>query len=215
MRIGEVIETSTVAFLAQSHELHQLPPLGSLVAVAGGEGERTIYAVVAFGETASIDAGRRPVRRGDERVYDQAIYHEHPELALILRTVFQARVVGFADGRRQYRYLPPMPPPLHYSVRSTEVNELREFTNDLLYLRILLTGEAEVSAEQLLAAHIRSVYATRREDRRWLEAASREVARLFKDDYDRLLTVLQSIDPAALPAGGNGLAHTERLSDPN
>jgi hypothetical protein len=201
-RLGEIIETSTVGFIAQSHALHTLPPLGRLVKVAtpAGDGADEIYAVVAYGETAGVDAGRRPVRRGSEQIYDAAIYHEHPELVHLLRTVFQARIVGYVEEDRPRRYLPPVPPPLHFSVRACTAAEVAAFTDDLLYLRILLTPDGLVSPEQLLAAHIRSSYVARGGDRAWLDAAGREVARLFKDEYDRLLTVLQSIDPDGSPA---------------
>ena len=199
-RIGEVIETSTVAFTAQSPALHCLPPLGSLVKVfmTEGVGAAEVYAVVAYGETAGIDAGRRPVRRGNDRIYDHDIYREHPELVHILRTIFRARIVGYVDDSGPHHYLPPTPPPLHFSVRACTAAEVSNFTDDLLYLRILLTAEGEVGLEQLLAAHIRSTFATRHDDQAWLEAAGREVARLFKDEYDRLLTVLRSIEPAPL-----------------
>jgi hypothetical protein len=200
VRIGEVIATSTVEFTAQSHDLHALPPLGSLVQVAAarGAGAAEIVAVVAYGETGGIDAGRRPVRRGSDEVFDDEIYREHPELRHVLRTTFRARVVGFVEGGRPRRYLPPMPPPLHFSVRACSPAAVRAFTDDLLYLRALLSADGPVSPEQLLAAHIRAAYLARGEDAPWLEAAGREVARLLKDDYDRLLTVLQSIDPAAI-----------------
>jgi len=199
-RVGEVIATSTVEFTAQSHDLHSLPPLGSLVGVAAGRGAGAaeILAVVAYGETAGIDAGRRPVRRGSDEIYDEAIYHEHPELRHVLRTTFRARVVGYVEASRPRRFLPPTPPPLHFSVRPCPPPLVVVFTDDLLYLRALLAGDSVVNAEQLIAAHIRAVYRVRGDDDAWLAAAGREVARLLKDDYDRLLTVLQSIDPATI-----------------
>lgn len=199
-RIGEVIATSTVEFTAQSHDLHRLPPLGSLVQVLAARGPEApeIVGVVAYAETAGIDAGRRPVRRGDDDIFDDEVYREHPELRHVLRTTFRARVVGFLDGGRPRRFLPPAPPPLHFSVRLCAPATIAAFTDDLLYLRALLAGDSVVSPEQLIAAHIRATYAARDFDAAWLAAAGREVARLLKDDYDRLLTVLQSIDPAAI-----------------
>jgi hypothetical protein len=201
-RLGEVIETSTVGFTAQGEDLFTLPPLGSLVRVALAEGPTApeAYAVVAFGETAGIDAGRRAVRRGSDEVHDHDIYREHPELAYILRTTFRAVTVGYSESGRLHRYLPPTPPPLHFSVRAVSPPAVVAFTDNLLYLRMLLMPDERISPEQLLAAHIRAVFAARGEDQRWLEAAGREVARLFKDDYDRLLTVLQSIEPTTEPS---------------
>ena len=200
MRIGEVIETSTVGFWAESATLHELPPLGSLVGVRTPGGD-TLYGVVAFGQTSGVDAGRRAVRRGGEGVFDAAIYDEHPELLRILRTTFRAITVGYAgaDGAPKH-HLPPWPPPLHYSVARCDPATVRAFTEAPRYFAILAGAEGEVAPEQLLAAHIRCVYDDRGADDAWLALAGRQVARLLKREYDRLLTVLEAIDPD----GGEG-----------
>ena len=208
MRIGEVIETSTVGFWAESTALHELPPLGALVAVGLPDGT-ILYGVVAFGQTAGLDAGRRAIRRGDEHTVDSAIYDRHPELRRILRTTFRAVTVGYssADGRPRH-HLPPCPPPLHYSVARPDHAALLAFTDVPRYLAILAGAEGEVAPEQLLAAHIRCVYTDRGSDAIWLAAAGRGVARLLKRDYDRLLTVLEAIDPGASDERGRPLGRT-------
>lgn len=194
-RIGEVIETSTVGFWAESDELHTLPPLGALVSVTLPDGE-TLYGVVAFGQTAGVDPGRRAVRRGNADVFDGAIYDQHPELQRILRTTFQVVTIGYvgADGRPRH-HLPPCPPPLHYSVQRCDRATVEAFTATPRYFPTLAASVGEVSPEQLLAAHIRCIYGDRGHDTVWLNAAGQQVARLLKRDYDRLLTVLEAIDP--------------------
>jgi hypothetical protein len=202
-RIGEIIETETAFFCAESFALHRPPALGRLVCVESESllpaGDLSVqsaltYAVVCYGTTASPDPGRRAVRRSTEDVYDGAIYREHPQLELTLRTEFTARLVGFAEGTSIRQYLPPQPPPLHYSVHDCSVAQVRAFTERLTYLRLLLAS-VEISPEQLLAAHIRQVYRARSEDERWLSRAAREVAGLLKSDYERLMTVLYGIEP--------------------
>jgi hypothetical protein len=74
------------------------------------------------------------------------------------------------------------------------VGEVRAFTDRLTYLRLLL-GTVEIAPEQLLAAHIRQVYGARGDDDDWLSLAARKVAGLFKNDYERLMTVLYGIEP--------------------
>jgi hypothetical protein len=199
MRIGEIIETSTVGFWAESSALHDLPPLGALVSV-GVPDIGVLYGVVAFGQTAGIDEGRKAVRRGTDDVFDGAIYDRHPELTRILRTTFRVVTIGYTgpDGRPRH-HLPPAPPPLHYSVSRCDRTMVVRFTDDPRYFSILSASEGEVAPEQLLAAHIRAVYADRGHDQGWLEGAGRQVARLLKRDYDRLLTVLEAIDPGQSP----------------
>ncbi len=193
-RIGEIVETNSLGLVAESFSLHQPPALGSLVRISVDD--RVLYAVVSFGATTGIDPGRRVVRRSTDEVFDEAIYHEHPQLERTLRTEFRALLVGFRDGDGPVRQvLPPQPPPLHYSVWQCTTEEVRAFTERRPYFRLLLNAGGELPADQLLAAHIRAVYAARGDDLGWLEAAAREVATLLRDDYDRLMSVLQGIEP--------------------
>ena len=194
-RIGEIVATSSNSLTAVSFTLHQPPALGSLVKVEVEEG-RTVYAVVSFGTTTGLDPGRRVVRRSTEEVYDAAIYAEHPQLEKTLRTEFQALLVGYAgpDGR-MHQHLPPQPPPLHYSVCTCDADEVARFSQRRVYFRLLLEAAGELPSEQLLAAHIRETYVARGEDEEWLDAAAREVAALLKGDYDRLMSLLQAIEP--------------------
>lgn len=194
MRIGEIIETGTTGFVAESLELNRPPALGSLVKVEVGDGS-CVYGVVSHGTTTGLDPGRRAVRRSTEHVYDEAIYDEHPELRHILRTEFSVLLVGCVEGGAIRQHLPAQPPPLHYSVHHCTEKEVRDFSERLYYLRLLLSAAGEVPSEQFLAAHVRQAYRQRGEDREWLERAAREIAALLKYDYERLMTVLFAIEP--------------------
>lgn len=194
MRIGEIIHTTSTGFTAESFQLLKPPPLGSLVKVRS-EGLREIFAVVSFGETGSIEPGRRAVRFSQENIYDESIYQEHPELTRTLRTEFAAVLVGEIDGQEILQGLPSQPPPLHYSVQDCTPEEVVRFTQNLYYLRLLWSAAGPVLPEHLLAAHLRQVFQERDDDREWLALAAREVAGLLKQNYDRLMTVLLGIEP--------------------
>jgi len=195
MRIGEIVETGSAGFVAESFALNRPPALGSLVKVEVDEDDR-IYGVVSYGTTTGLDPGRRAVRRSTEGVYDAAIYREHPQLAQVLRTEFTVALVGWSSHDTIWQHLPPQPPPLHYSVHDCGAQEVRAFSDRLRYLRLLLSVTGQLPPEQLLAAHLRQVYEVRGRDRSWLERAAQEVAGLLKQDIERLLVVLQGIDPA-------------------
>lgn len=194
MRIGEIIETNTLGFVAKSDELHEHPPLGSLVKVRDADGQDYAYAVVSFGQTASPEPGRRAVARGGDDIHDEAVYQAHPQLPHILQTEFHAALVGCVEGGRVRQHLPPQPPRLHYDVLACTPDEARAFSQRLPYFRLLLATSGELPGEQLLAAHIRATYRQRGDDATWLERAAREAATLLKGDYERLMTVLHSID---------------------
>ena len=59
-RIGEIVETETASFIAESFTLHRPPELGRLVRVET-DATTHIYGVVCYGTTASPDPGRRAI----------------------------------------------------------------------------------------------------------------------------------------------------------
>jgi len=217
-RIGEIIETMSTGFVAESFELNHPPALGSLVVVRlpgaglvsstrqGGEGAGIdLYAVVTYGQTAGIDPSRRAVRRSTDEVFDGAIYQHNPELERTLRTEFGAALVGFGRSGRVHQHLPSQLPPLHFSVQEPTSDEVVRFTERLQYLRLLATpylasgpvsSAGQVPPLQVLSANVRWVYEARGGDRVWLDGAAREIAMLLKSDYEALLTVLYAIEPA-------------------
>lgn len=199
-RIGEIIETTSTGFVAESFELNQPPPLGSVVIVHVSEEADTpsgtdLYAVVTNGQTVGLDPTRRAVRRSTDKVFDDAIYERNPELKHTLRTEFGAALVGFMRGDVVRQHLPSQPPPLHYSVHKASTEQIREFTSQLHYLRLLLVPYGDVAPPQVLAANVREVYQQRGADHSWLDIAAREVATLLKSDHQALLTVLYAIEP--------------------
>lgn len=201
MRIGEIIETMSTGFIAESFEINQPPPLGSFVMVhllaptAKASAGTDLYAVVTYGQTVGLDPSRRAVRRSTDVVFDQAIYREHPELSRTLHTEFVAALVGFCADGRMRQHLPPQPPPLHFSVHAAPTQDVQRFTDSLQYLRLLVMHSGQVSPLQVLAANVREVYRQRSDDRAWLDRAAREVATLLKNDHEALLTVLYAINP--------------------
>jgi hypothetical protein len=193
MRIGEIVESSSTHFVAESLDLRRPPELGRLVKVHLGE-DRDLCAVVCHGETGSLDPGRRAVRRSTDEVYDDRVYREHPQLEHVLRTEFTSLAVGLLDSQVVRQGLPSLLPPLHYSVHGCEKEETTRFTQDLYYFRLLLGVPVRIPTELVLAGHLRWVYRERGHDEGWLQQAAREVAKLLKQDYERLATVLCAIE---------------------
>lgn len=194
-RLGEVIETSTTGFLAESDQLHQLPDLGALVCVGGLDNSRAYYGVVSYGATGGLDASRKAVRRGGDQLADAAIYDRHPELELVLRTVFSVAIIGYRDGPGFRHTLPALPVPLHYSVHACDKPTTATFSSNPRYLAALLNYHGEIMPEQLVAAHLRWVDSRLDDSHRWLADATRRLARLMKRDYDRLATILEAVAP--------------------
>ena len=93
--------------------------------------------------------------------------------------------------------------PPRRGVHNAPSEQVQRFTDQLLYLRLLLIPHGEVPPAQVLAANIREMFRQRGDDRLWLDTAAQEIASLLKDDHQTLLTVLYAIDPdrALMPVG--------------
>jgi hypothetical protein len=190
-RIAEVIEASTTEFVAQCYELYQLPPLGSLVKTIHMPVE--LYGIVYNATTASIEPGRHPIARGKDEKDEAAIYQSNPQLSKLLRSEFTALVVGHRQGKNLYRYLPPAPARIHSFVYLCPTEEVREFSQSLTFLNILLGSNLPVSVEELVGALLRQMSQAYDDRRAFLLAAGKELAVMFSHDFNRLKAILGRI----------------------
>jgi hypothetical protein len=188
--IGEIVDTSVQDFTAQACELNHAPPFGSFVKVTVPE--RTVYGVVYAIHTGSLEPGGRPVLRGRDGMRDRAIFDQNPDLEQLLRTEFAALVVGFAEGGGLRTYLPPSPPPLHWSVVECEPAEVAALTTRLDYFRTILAASA-APVDALLAANVRLAGAAHLDESTFRLRAGRELATLLKHDYPRLTAILRAL----------------------
>jgi hypothetical protein len=186
-RVGEVIEASTTGFSAQCYELYQIPPLGSLV--KSGD-SAAIYGIVANAATTSLEPGRKPIARGQDEKDEAAIYRSSPQLAKLLRSQFEAVVVGHREGDRLYQRLSPHPARIHGFVYRCPDAEVAEFGQSFDFLSILLNARLPVPAEELVGAALRRMSRAHPDPRAFLVAAGKELAVLLSDDYARLKNIL-------------------------
>ncbi|MCU0495499.1 MAG: hypothetical protein MUD01_28240 [Chloroflexaceae bacterium] len=197
-RVAEIIESSTTSFTAGAYELLSAPPFGTLVRAQSRTAGMAVYGLVYEIRTGSKEPGGRAVVRGrtysGRDLYDAEIYHEHPDLAEVLQTEFSAITVGYVEDERVYQYLPPHPPPVHYSVYECDRLELARFGETCDFFRGVLFSSA-IPSDELLAATIRAIARARPDGRAYLVRAGRELASLLKDDYDRLSAILRRIRP--------------------
>jgi hypothetical protein len=187
-RVGEIIEASTTGFSAQCYELYQIPPLGSLV--KSGDSSATIYGIVSNAATTSLEPGRKPIARGQDEKDEAAIYRSSPQLAKLLRSQFEAAVVGYREGDKLYQRLPPHPARIHGFVYRCPDQEVAEFGQSFDFLSILLNARLTVPAEELVGAALRRMSRAHKDPRAFLVAAGKELAVLLSDDYARLKNIL-------------------------
>ena len=189
IKIAEVIEADTLTFSAQCYELHQAPPFGSLVRT--GDGSIQIYGVVCNAATTSIEPGRRPIARGKDEAEEEDIYRANPQLAKLLRTDFNALVVGHQEGDSLHHYLPPRPARIHHFVYLCDLDEVREFTQALDFLSLLVA--ASIPTEELIAACLRNASQAYPDRHSFLVKAGKELSLLLGGELSRLSTILKRI----------------------
>lgn len=199
--VAEVIETATTGFLAQCLDPEELgfptpPPFGSWVKATDEESGNTIFAVVTHTTTAPIDSAHRARALG---LTLAELREQQPQIFAMLRTEFQAAILGFAappggsPPGACYPYLPPHPPQIHQAVYLAGSPEICHFSTELDFIRLLLDVRCEAPTDALVAAVLRGVFQLRQADRPWLIAAGRKLSALLKDDYDRLRYILSQI----------------------
>ncbi len=188
--IGQVVAANIASFSAGS-ELHQTPPLGSLVEV---DGSLPIYAVVCDARTESIE-GRRPLAHLPVEADLESFLSANPHLRHLLHSTFDAAVVGHGPdevgGLRHY--LPPAPAPIFASVRLCSHEEMARFTQSLDFLKLLLSSST--NSDEAAAACLRLVSVTHADRHAFLVRAGKELARLLASEPDRLAAILRRIRP--------------------
>jgi hypothetical protein len=188
--VGEIIDTSVAQFAAQACTFGAAPPFGGFVKVLLPE--RAVYGLVYAIHSGSLEPGGRPVMRGRDGLRDGEIYRTNPDLEQVLRTEFAALIVGFEEDARWRAYLPPSPPPLHWSVYECSEIETARLTDGFDYFRSVLAAP-DVPADALLAANVRLSRRARTDDPTFAVRAGRELATLLKHDYPRLTAILRTL----------------------
>ena len=184
--IGEVIESSTTEFIAESRALNGAPPFGAFVKVVSDP--ITIIGLVFNVFTHSIEPNRRPTAYGKT---EEELRLEQPQIFELLKTEFQAIVLGYQDDGGVRQLLPPHPARIHSFVYPCLEPDIQAFTSSSDFLRTIL-NTSRVPADELLIATIRSAYGAHGHQE-YLIQTGKELSRLIRDDYDRLSSIIRRI----------------------
>ena len=190
-RLGEVVEATTTEFTTQCYRLYEAPPLGSLV--RSGDAN-PVYSIVYEVATRSMDAARHPIPRGGDEDTEEEVYLNNPQLNRLLLTEFKSMVVGYQSDGGLRRYLAPLPLRIHSFVYQCEGEELREFSDSLDFLPIILS--APISAQDdVIASFLRQASESHPDPQRFMIGAGKELAVYFAGQLQRLNNVLRRLSP--------------------
>lgn len=184
--VGEVIESSTTELISEARELHGAPSFGRFVRV---DSEVPVIGIVFNVFTQSIEPNRRPTAYGKT---EEELRLEQPQIFELLRTEFQALVIGYVDDLGPVQALPPQPARIHSFVYPCDEEEVRDFTRTDDYLRSIL-NTAKIPTDELVIAALRHTLQAHGNSRAYLVRMGKELARLLGDDYERLSSIIRRV----------------------
>ena len=182
--VGEVVESSTTELVAEARQLHGAPSFGQFVRV---DSEVPILGIVFNVFTHSIEPNRRPTAYGKT---EDELRMEQPQIFELLRTEFQALVIGYIDAAGPVQILPPQPARIHSFVHVCSDDDVRAFTQTDDYLRSIL-NTSKIPTDELLIAALRQTLRAHGGERSYLVRMGKELSRLLGDDYDRLSSIVR------------------------
>ncbi len=199
--LGEVVSSSITGWIAESWQNEGsdglpeiIPPgFGTFLKARTSDGT-DIIAVVYNVITGPQDNNHRPAAL---RLSREQLKLEQPHIFALLRTEIHALTVGYAREGRTFQHLPPQPPQVHDFVYPASEQEIRAITEDMEFLRLVSTVSA-VPADELLAASIRTAYKSRGREYAFLIQAGQALSHLYREDYDRLISVLRKLKPETI-----------------
>jgi len=194
LRIGWVLRASTVEFAVGCRVLEpSVPQFGDLVKVSIRD-DVHIFGLIYDVQVQDDLAVRQLILAGEmepEAILDQRENRLVPiEIAVL--------IVGHQQGDAIIQGLPPQPPLSLDLLLMGSDNDLRAFTGQLDYLRLVLNA-SQIPADELLTANLLRAAAVQplESRRRFLVSAGRELARLLNYDLVRLDGILRRIKPEA------------------
>jgi len=182
--VGEIVESSTTELVAEAPQLHGAPSFGQFVRV---DSEMPIIGIVFNVFTHSIEPNRRPTAYGKT---EDELRMEQPQIFELLRTEFQALVIGYIDDIGPAQVLPPYPARIHSFVHLCSDEEVRAFTRTDDYLRSIL-NTSKIPTDELLIAALRQTMRAHEGAHAYLVRMGKELSRLLGDDYDRLSSIIR------------------------
>lgn len=192
LEIGRVLRASTAGYTIGSR-VGQLsaPSFGSLVKAQPLEERETIYGLIY------------DIHIDDDPLVRRLVLAENPPQAVIedqrnnrlLPVEMSVLAIGYRLDGRLTHGLPPRPPlNLDPVYLCQELDEVREFSEQPGYLRLILRAEADrVPVDQLMVAHIQNTFELRGHDLAWARRIVQELSDLMRYDYDLLVPILDAL----------------------
>jgi hypothetical protein len=193
LTIGWVLRASTVGFTVGCRVLQpSVPQFGDLVKVPLPSDDTHIFGLIYDVQVQDDPAVRQLILAGEiepEAVLDQRENRLVPIEISVL-------IVGYQRERKIVQGLPPQPPVSLDILTMCDEADIRAFTKQLDYMRLVLNA-TQIPADELLIANLRQAAAAYPPEIRnqFLLNAGRELARLLSFELVRLDGILRRVKP--------------------
>jgi hypothetical protein len=117
---------------------------------------------------------------------------EQPQIFELLKTEFHALIVAYSEEEKIKFALPPLPPPIHSFVYECAKEEVKKLTFEDFFLRTIISS-SNVPADELIVSSLCYAQSARGLDNDYIVRMGKSLARIFKDDYERLSSVLRRV----------------------
>ena len=189
VRLGDVIATSTGTFTAQCYELYHSPRLGDLVKT---NGDYPTFGVVYNIYTGGLDPTRKPTARGQNEEKEEDVYNNNPQLKHLLRTDFEAIIVGHKMESGLLYHLPPVPPPIYSFVHTCDEEETKSITFNMSVLRTLAISNLE-ALEEVISAYIRNGLKYQLDNTEFLKTVGVHLASNLPGELKKVESILKRV----------------------
>ncbi len=187
--IGRTLRASTEGFVVGCRVEQLTSSFGDLVKVKLNETD------VVYGLIYKIDIDDDPLVRRLVLLdgLEPAMIEDQRQNRLVPIEMSVLAVGYNINGRLRHGLSMRPPLSLDPAFLCSDLNEIKEFTDDLGYLRMITRADpTKVPIDQLLITHIRNLCQLRGEHQ-WAAAAIQEVIELLRHDYQTLVPILETL----------------------
>lgn len=184
--VGEVVESSTRGFIARSQRVGESPSFGCFLKT---DSKPVVYGIVCEIITESKEPGRKPQTYG---MSIDELRREQPQIFELLKTEFHVLTIAHSENERMRFSLPPLPPPIHSFVYECTKEEVEKLSSEDFFLRTIISSP-HVPVDDLVISSLHYAKGVRESDRDYIVRMGKSLARFFKDDYERLSSVLKRL----------------------
>jgi len=196
--IGRLLRSSTQQFVFSCRVPHpEVPQFGSFVRAPIQQNHSEVIGLISnivVTDDPMVKEMAAAAEHYSDETFEALVLDQRQRLNISIEATVLA--VGYRRDDKYIQALPPQPPVTLDKIHSCAPEEIRAFTAQLDFLRLIINA-TEAPSDELMATAISVAADTRpaADRQNYLKRAGRECARLLARDLTRLENLLRRIQP--------------------